>query len=87
MLRCKEASRLISDKEERPLRWHERWGLRLHLLMCVSCSRFEAQIRLLRRALPELGRHAQLDSDKSSMPPQVRARILKVLEEWDQRGP
>jgi hypothetical protein len=48
---CKEATRIVSQAQERPLSLIERWKLSLHLGVCEACSRFERQIRFLREAL------------------------------------
>jgi hypothetical protein len=84
MLSCKEASHLVSESQEHPLGWRERWGLRLHLWMCISCARFDRQIRLLRKALHILNRRAEADRIGVDMPPEVRERIRKALAERDE---
>lgn len=84
MLSCKEASHLVSESQEHPLGRRERWGLRLHLWMCISCSRFERQIRLLRKALQILNRRAETDMVGADMPPEVHERIRKALAERDE---
>lgn len=81
MLTCKDASHLISENQERPLGFRERWALRAHLWMCISCRRFEQQMTLLRQALRLLGKHAEVDTDRSGFPPEVRERIRKALAE------
>jgi hypothetical protein len=48
---CREASRLLSRREEQPLALAERVKLRLHLSACVACTRFARQLALLREAL------------------------------------
>jgi hypothetical protein len=48
---CKEATRIVSQMQDRPLSFWERARLRLHLLVCAACSRFERQMRLLRLAM------------------------------------
>jgi hypothetical protein len=48
---CKEASRLLSQAQERPLELRERARLRLHLLMCGMCREFERQLAVLRAAM------------------------------------
>ena len=83
MLTCKEASRLVSESQDRPLGWRERWGLRLHSWMCTSCAQFEGQIRLLQKALRILNRRAETDMVDVDMPPEVRERIRKALAERD----
>ncbi|MBU1664949.1 MAG: zf-HC2 domain-containing protein [Gammaproteobacteria bacterium] len=85
MLTCKDASHLISENQERPLGIWERWGLRLHLLMCVSCRRFERQMALMRQALRMLGQRAEADAqddgNSADFPPEARERIRKALAE------
>jgi hypothetical protein len=51
MVSCREASRLLSQREERPLRVPDRLKLRLHLRVCVACARFAQQLALIREAL------------------------------------
>jgi hypothetical protein len=48
---CKDATRIVSQAQERPLKTIERWKLALHLAVCEACSRFERQMRFLRDAL------------------------------------
>jgi len=50
-LSCKEASRVVSQAQERSLSAFERWKLRMHLTVCDQCARFERQIRFVREAL------------------------------------
>ncbi len=81
MLTCKDASHLISESQERPLGFLERWGLKMHLWMCVSCRRFERQMTLLRQALRMLGKRAEATDDSTEFPPEARERIRKALAE------
>lgn len=81
MLTCKDVSHLISESQERPLGFMERWGLKMHLWMCVSCRRFERQMTLMRQALQMLGKRAEVDTDGSGFPPEARERIRKALAE------
>lgn len=81
MLTCKDASRLISENLERPLGFWERWGLRLHLMMCLYCRRFERQMALMRKALRMLGKRAEVDTDGTGFPPEARERIRKAVAE------
>jgi hypothetical protein len=48
MIKCRDAARLISESQERPLRLGERVGLRVHLLLCRFCARYSRQVRLLK---------------------------------------
>jgi hypothetical protein len=51
MLSCKEATRLLSQAQDRHLSYGERIKLRLHLMACVACSRFSRQLAVLREAV------------------------------------
>ena len=81
MLTCKDASHLISENQERPLGFRDRWALRMHLWMCVNCRRFERQMTLLRQAMRMLARRAEVVDDSVEFPPEVRERIRKALAE------
>ena len=51
ILSCKEATRLMSQGQDRPLGLGERVKLRLHLAACTACSRFSRQMAVMREAL------------------------------------
>jgi hypothetical protein len=59
MLTCKQASRLISQRQDRALTVGERLSLRAHLAICAACARVSEQVDFLRRAL---ARYAGRDS-------------------------
>ena len=50
-LTCREAARLLLEREHRRLGPMERLGLRLHLGICEMCTRFDGQLRLMHRAM------------------------------------
>lgn len=84
MLTCKDASHLISERQERALGFRERWALRLHLWICASCRRFERQIALLRQVLRLLGRRAEVGLGDvalaaADLAPEARERIRQAL--------
>lgn len=83
MLKCKDATRLVSQGLERPLGFRERWALRLHLWICDNCRRFERQMRLLRQALGYLARRMETQSQGPDLSPAARERIRKALAERD----
>ena len=51
MLSCEQATRLISESQERRLGMRERLSLRVHLFICDGCTRFLRQAPLLRAAM------------------------------------
>lgn len=84
MLNCRETTRLISQSMDETLPWHRRLAIRVHLLYCVWCRRYAAQLRLLRQATRELpGEEAALVSQKlsSEAKEQMRARLQQALKD------
>lgn len=53
-LSCKEATQLLSQREDRRLTLGERVALRLHLAICRGCRAVSEQIPFLRRAVSRL---------------------------------
>lgn len=64
MLSCRDASRLQSDRLDRPLRAGEKLALEFHLMMCRACSRAEKQLGILRKAMSGLAKRPQ-DGDSA----------------------
>lgn len=81
MLTCKEASHLVSQEQDRPLRFNERLGLRMHLWMCANCRRFERQIGLMRRLLRQSARRAEDADTETQLSAQAQARIRQAMDE------
>lgn len=55
MLSCRQATELMSQELDRPLRVGERLGLRLHVLICNGCSNYRRQMDVLRVACRRFG--------------------------------
>lgn len=51
MLNCRQATRLISEKQERTLSPKERLTLQLHLMLCGGCKNFSLQVPFLHQAM------------------------------------
>ena len=51
MLKCQRAAELISLQHDRPLSLLERWQLRLHLLVCSPCQRYQKQLDTISLAM------------------------------------
>ncbi|WP_020415283.1 zf-HC2 domain-containing protein [Microbulbifer sp. VTAC004] len=49
MKSCREATRLMSESQERNLNLREQASLKLHLAMCTPCRNFGKQMQVLRR--------------------------------------
>jgi len=50
---CREVTRLILEREHRPLTAVERIAVRLHLGICLMCTRFNGQVALMNRAMAQ----------------------------------
>lgn len=50
MLNCKEATRLMSEAQDRKLAVSERVQLEFHLVLCKGCQNFQDQMAFLRKA-------------------------------------
>ena len=53
MLNCHDATRLMSERQERELSGRERVSLRFHIVLCTMCRRFEKHMVTVRRAAKE----------------------------------
>jgi hypothetical protein len=75
---CRDAARMISERDARKLTWPERFGLSVHLLICSSCRRYRRGVVMLRTLMRRAASTGVLDSsEKLSL--QSRQRIRKKL--------
>jgi hypothetical protein len=51
LISCKDASRLISQLQDGNVSLGRRLLIRIHLLGCDACSRFDRQLSVLREAM------------------------------------
>jgi hypothetical protein len=58
---CRDVSRLILQREDRRLSLVERMAVRLHLRICLMCTRFTRQVALMNRAMGQWKRYAERD--------------------------
>lgn len=84
MLNCRQATRLISQSMDAELPWHRRLAMRLHLLYCVWCRRYAAQLKFLRSAAKQLSPEAsgsapQKLSEEAKQ--QMRERLQNALKD------
>lgn len=50
---CKEVTALVIAREDRALPWAERVALRLHMVICEACPKFQRQIFTMRGAMAQ----------------------------------
>jgi hypothetical protein len=81
MLSCKNVTQLISGSMDTSLPIGKRIGVRLHLLMCKFCARYERQLLLIHETVKRL----VATEDKPGEPPgetlsdEAKERIRKSL--------
>jgi len=80
MLNCRQATRLISQSLDAKLPWHRRLQMKVHLLYCVWCRRYAAQLKFLRRATRELPPEA-LDAAPQKLSSEEKEQINARLQE------
>ena len=51
MKSCREVHRMVIERQDRKLGFTERFSMRVHLMLCAACRRFDGQMDLLRQAL------------------------------------
>ncbi|MEE8430925.1 MAG: zf-HC2 domain-containing protein [Candidatus Desulfatibia sp.] len=78
MFNCKEVSRLVSELLDRKLPLYQRMGIRIHLLMCKFCRRFQQQLMLIRATLRAESLYEDTES-YLSLPPEAQKRIKRFL--------
>jgi len=59
--KCREVTRLVLERENRSLTLVERFAVRLHLGICLMCTRFSGQVRLMNRAMAQWKHYAEHD--------------------------
>jgi hypothetical protein len=84
MLNCRQVTHLVSRSMDAKLRWHERISIRIHLLYCVWCRRYAAQLKFLRQATSQLSsarENASPEQLSNEAREQIRQRLLQALDE------
>jgi hypothetical protein len=78
---CQEAVRLVSDAMDRPLSFKERMGLRLHLLICILCLRYDRQLQFIRTMMRAYPRQPDFENPPidAGLSREARARLNQAL--------
>ena len=77
MLSCKDVSKLVSESLEHPLPFRKRLGVRMHLMMCSLCRRYQRQMLQLQALLKGI---ADSEPDPQPLPEATKARIKTALK-------
>jgi hypothetical protein len=72
-MNCDQATRLMSEGQERHLSASERTTLRMHTWICVGCRNYKGQLGFMRRAMKAFAQreedHGLLGDDDEGAPP------------------
>ncbi len=68
MRTCKQAAALLVAREDRSLRLSDSVALRLHLLACRACPKFENQILAMRLAMRRWRNYTDQADSQSTTP-------------------
>jgi hypothetical protein len=81
MLSCKDVTKLLSESMDHSLPLGKRIGVRLHLIICKWCARYERQLLLIRETARRLA--ATLDAPGETfgdtLSEEARERIRKSI--------
>ena len=80
MFNCRKVTRMVSDSLDHKLPLYQRFGIRIHLMMCKFCSRYRNQLLLMRKIIgPKMMDKKETDlSIKLSS--KARERIKRLMQ-------
>ena len=80
MLNCRQVTRLVSQSMDAKLHWYQWLGMRIHLLYCVWCRRYAAQIHFLHKACKQVNTMPEATASHT-LSPEARHKMLARLQE------
>ena len=82
MLSCKDVTKLLSESMDRSLPLGKRVGVRLHLLICKFCARYERQLLLIRETARRLAATVDVlgESFGDTLSEEARERIRESIK-------
>ncbi|GMQ79817.1 MAG: hypothetical protein BMS9Abin03_257 [Thermodesulfobacteriota bacterium] len=87
MFNCKKVTHLVSESLDRKLYLYQRMGMRIHLMMCKFCSRYQEQLLFLRktaRLYSESSKASELSIQLSSeVGKRIKKSMVRFLEKHD----
>ena len=79
MLRCEDVTRLCASEALATATWRTRLAVRLHLLMCDSCTRYQRELAAIGAAARRLAPR------QTSDPAQLERIVRRVLPPEEER--
>jgi len=82
MLSCKDVTKLVSESMDRSLPLGKRIGMRLHLVFCKWCARYERQLLLIRETVGRLAATVDAPGEPSreTLSVEARERIRETIK-------
>jgi len=82
MLSCKDVTKLLSESMDRSLPLGKRIGVRLHLLLCKFCARYERQLLLIRGTARHLAAAVESPGESfgGTLSEEARERFRKLIK-------
>lgn len=82
MLSCKDVTKLLSESMDHSLPLGKRIGVRLHLIICKWCARYERQLLLIRETAMRLAATvgAPGESFGDTLSEEARERIRQFIK-------
>ena len=81
MFNCKKVTRLVSESLDRKLPIHQQTGIKVHLLMCKFCSRYQQQLMFLRKILRSSAMYDEDTEPYKPIPHEALKRIKHFLHD------
>jgi hypothetical protein len=79
-LNCEESARLLSTRQDSSLGRTEQLALRLHLMICRACRRYNKQLQFIRKLFQALHKKDMVSSE-FKISDEKRKHIKKMVNE------
>lgn len=77
MLNCRQATQLLSERQDRPLTLNEKLSLNLHTGLCTPCRRFGKQVEQLSDLAKQYRAYQSAESMQASADPSSEVDVAK----------
>ena len=80
MFNCKDVSQKVSESLDRKLPLYERMMIRIHMMMCRYCARFQQQLFLVRQIARYTEPLENVTEDSVKLSEDARTRLKQTLK-------
>lgn len=80
MMKCEEVSKLVSQSLDQTLPFHQRIGIRLHMMMCNLCSQNFRQIIGLQKTVRLFMNENEKIEPPETLSPAKKEEMKKVID-------